>query len=135
MAGKLYKRKDGWFYYKYSFVDEFGYSKWRMISCKTKDDKVADNVKKHYDKTFGRVTNPFQNPRFTYKDMVNDYLNSRRLKVKRGQLSELTYKSDVNSLNRFSDWLIKKQGSDSVELADCNHKLIQKFIDDRLDEV
>ena len=135
MAGKLYKRKDGWFYYKYSFVDEFGYSKWRMISCKTKDEQVADNVKKHYDKTFGRVTNPFQNPRFTYKDMVEDYLNSRRLKVKRGQLSELTYKSDINSLDRFSDWLIKKQGSDSVELADCNHKLIQKFIDDRLDEV
>ncbi len=135
MAGRLYKRKDGWYYYKYSFVNEFGYTKWRMISCKTKDEKVADNVRLHYDKTYGKLTNPFSNPIFTYKDMVTDYLNTRRLKVKRGELSELTYKSDMNGLQRFSDWLKNKYGSDGYEISQINHKLIQKFIDDRIDEV
>ena len=54
MAGNLYKRKDGYWYYKYSFINEFGFSKWRMISCKTKDDDVAFRVKVQYDKTPGK---------------------------------------------------------------------------------
>mgnify|MGYP005990908967 FL=1 len=135
MAGKLYKRKDGYWYYKYSFINEFGFSKWRMISCKTKDDEVAVRVKNQYDKTFGELKNPFSNPKFTYLEMKTEYLKTRLLKVKRGQLSDLTYKSDCNSLNRFGEWLLNKYGSEGYVLGDINHKLVQKFIDDRLDEV
>ena len=135
MSGKLYKRKDGYWYYKYSFVDSFGYMKWRMVSCKTKDDEVAVQVKSQFDKKFGGLRNPFSNPKYTYAEMKDEYLKSRKLKVKRGMLSELTYKSDFNSLNRFSDWLQNKYGSDSFTLGDVNHKVVQKFIDDRLDEV
>jgi len=135
MAGKLYKRKDGYWYYKYSFINEFGFSKWRMISCKTKDDDVAVRVKIQYDMTFGELKNPFSNPKFTYLDMKTEYLKTRLLKVKRGQLSDLTYKSDRNCLNRFGEWLIKKHGSEGYTLGDINYKLIQNFIDDRLDEV
>ena len=116
MSGKLYKRKDGYWYYKYSFVDSFGYMKWRMVSCKTKDDEVAVQVKSPFDKKFGGLRNPFSNPKYTYSEMKDEYLKSRKLKVKRGMLSELTYKSDFNSLNRFSDWLQNKYGSDGYTL-------------------
>ena len=135
MSGNLYKRKDGYWYYKYSFINEFGFSKWRMISCKTKDDDVAFQVKSQFDKTYGNLKNPFSNPKFTFVDMREEYLKARRLKVKRGQLSDLTFKSDINSLKRFGEWLFKKYGTERYVLGDINHKIVQKFIDDRLEDV
>lgn len=135
MAGRLYKRKDGYWYYKYSFINEFGFVKYRMVSCKTKDDETASKVKVRYDKTFGDLTNPLSNPQYTYPMISEDYMKIRARKVKRGELSHNTLSGDKNAVIIFGRWLEKRNGTKDVQLFDINHKEIQKYIDDRLDDV
>jgi len=134
VAGKLYKRKDGYWYYKYRYIRDDGYVGYKMKSCRTTDALTAEKVKNRFDKIYGVLTNPLKRPRYTLWQLIKEYLSHRKSKVNKSLLSPYTYHSDNSTLNIFNRWIVKKYGRDFY-LMDLTKNHIQQFIDYRLNNV
>mgnify|MGYP000338352516 CR=1 FL=1 len=106
----LYQKR-GIFYYQGKDEDGNRFQK----SLRTRDREEAEEKKAKLDERFSTDTPP------TLTKLVEDYLERRRRKVERDELSERTVGSDEYALSFFLEWVESEYGtlySDELEKID-----------------
>lgn len=131
----IYTKRDWYYYQRYWDNPETGKREKAHFSLKTQDEAEAKQKQEKWDDHYDKKENGETAPETTWEEGRKRYIRHREAKVRSGELSERTLKSDKNALRRFEDWIEENDIDPYIFSVEDNVRNLRSFKYDRLEDV